>query len=174
MLVDPDPNQLGPGIDVGPPPGQDAGMDAAPPDVGPDEPDAGAPDTGPPDAGPPPGDGVVCGELTCPSDRSCCIPEGRNEICVVAPEDCACDGFLCDTAVFECDGPEDCPGQRCCAEQTVQDEFTRARCQPACEDPVVGDSVELCHPGAPDTCGPEGECENDRRLPRRYFRCSNT
>lgn len=54
------------------------------------------------------GDGVPCGMATCTSPNVCCVDFGSGA------SSCTPAG-ACRASAFECDGPEDCPGELCCA-----------------------------------------------------------
>lgn len=89
------------------------------------------PDGGPVDAGP--HEDISCGSLLCNASTAFCCAD----VTPVSATQCLAlgDETVCD-AMARCDGPEDCPGARCCFSTGGS---ARAECHANCAGP------ELCH-----------------------------
>lgn len=109
--------------------------DAARSDAG--RPDAARPDVGV-DSGVVRGPGVDCAGVTCVSSEVCCLTGFTTRSCV--PDDGTCTTFA-----LRCDGPEDCPGEVCCAPSSVG---TASSCTPAADC-----AHTMCHDGTDCAAG---------------------
>ncbi len=124
-----------------------------------------------------PGTGSVkCGQKTCAvASQSCCFGENVTPYCYKkdAFAGCKCTGTLCEKAVVDCDGPEDCNGgQVCCATKGITGKhFDRLSCTTTCKTGLTTTAAEVCHLNASGTCPSGMTCASDARLPGGYGLC---
>jgi len=137
----------------------------------------------------------VCGALEGSEGGFGCIPNeylasmidgGVGQTCTYDP-DATCTSIL--TAY--CDGPEDCPGQQCCAQFGGAGGYTSFTCEDSCVELAAMGTVwsEVCHPGmgcdqpsdaganafAADGGASSYQCRrNTTYLPEFWFRCRDT
>ena len=104
---------------------------------------------------------------------SCCVGDGTGAECVPLSQLCVCTGILCNTTRIRCDGPEDCPGQLCCAELGfTSGDVERLICRNDCANDFVGTTRrEVCHPGG-QACQNGSKCEPFASLPPGYALCA--
>jgi hypothetical protein len=84
--------------------------------------------------------GVLCGSAVCPGGKSCC------EDFVNAPR-CIGAGEVCTGSQLECDGAEDCAGERCCFGNSGD-----ADCKATCAEITVCHTNVECGGAAPNCC----------------------
>lgn len=89
---------------------------------------------------------VVCGNLTCDLSASSVCCGG-----LVGSFTCISQAASCSSFKIECDGPEDCPGQICCANLA----FAAPNRGSACKDSCSGSSTFVVCGGTPSVC-PQG------------------
>lgn len=114
--------------------------------------------------------GVSCGVglplLCAPDAEKCCIRSLRTDTCVDVGEACECDLPGCATTTAYCDGPEDCPGQKCCGTLRGQGRlgtYEDFRCTDECVDSPALAQREACHQDE-DTCPSSLVCANSQIL----------
>jgi len=107
------------------------------------------------------------------SGLSCCVGDGTGAQCVPATQPCFCTGILCNTTRIRCDGPEDCPGQLCCAEiGLTSGSIEQLVCRNDCANDFVGTTRrEVCHTGGV-ACQNGSSCEPFAGLPPGYALCA--
>ncbi|MBZ0116067.1 MAG: hypothetical protein K8H88_03655 [Sandaracinaceae bacterium] len=100
------------------------------------------------DAGNPGGPGVMCGTMTCSDPQVCCTTFAMGAVTMTCT-----DSSMCMGATVSCDGPEDCPGQVCCAMRTPGGGggtacVDAAECQfgQLCRTMADCDGMEMCCP----------------------------
>lgn len=103
----------------------------------------------------------------------CCVAENTGSSCIAASQPCTCGGILCDSVRVHCDGPEDCAGKLCCAEQGLtSDSLDQLVCRTSCASDFVGTKRrEVCHPGGVP-CKNGSACEPIATLPPGYALCA--
>jgi len=107
---------------------------------------------------------VFCNGAPCLTGDICCFnPNGPGDHCGQAGQ---CDpGFV----ELSCNGPEDCPGQICCATtdqggQTV----TGISCQATCSQP---NDFVVCSQQQPNVCQGNTQCQTTNFLGNGYRLC---
>jgi hypothetical protein len=120
---------------------------------------------------------VKCGLKLCAvSTQSCCFGDNVTPYCYKkdALAGCKCTGLLCEKAVVDCDGPEDCgTGQVCCATKGVTgSHFDRLFCSKTCQSGIGTTAAVVCHLNASGTCANGKACVADKRLPGGYGSCA--
>lgn len=111
-----------------------------------------------------------CGLKTCSvASQSCCFGDNVQPYCYKKGtfNGCKCSGVLCEKAIVDCDGPEDCDaGQVCCATKGVTgSHFDRLTCTKYCQGGLTGSAGEVCHLNGSSTCTNGKACATDPRLP---------
>jgi hypothetical protein len=71
--------------------------------------------------------------------------------------------------VLSCNGPEDCPGAVCCANQDSQQSYTGIACQPTCEGPGA---IVMCSKTQQDVCPMGTTCQHSQQLGNGYRVCA--
>ena len=121
--------------------------------------------------------GTKPGEKTCGTSNpdicgvseKCCVLDPGLDYCAPTNQQCACTSPNCETINVECDGPEDCPGQICCAVFSFQqNQYTNLRCQNNCSGQT---QREVCHPGQ-KCLNPNHTCGQSPSLPSNINRCN--
>jgi len=104
---------------------------------------------------------VDCGASTCDvaSNAACCVDLDTED--ATCPADGKCAG---NDVKVECDGPEDCPGEICCA-TTKGGDYDKVRCKGSCSG---GNDNIVCHVGDDAPCGGDS-CQTD--IPGGYGIC---
>lgn len=108
---------------------------------------------------------VFCGlkQTLCDLGQICCYDEnGYNDVCSDPAACSAMAGYI----VVTCDGPEDCPGEICCATYDAAEQtYTDISCADVCA------SQTLCDPAASMPC-PNGQvCKSTQYLDPGYSAC---
>jgi hypothetical protein len=105
----------------------------------------------------------------CTASEKCCVLDPGLDHCAPTNQQCACTSPNCETINVECDGPEDCPGQICCAVFSFQqNQYTNLRCQNTCSG---SSQREVCHPGQ-KCLNPNHTCGQSPSLPSNLNRCN--
>ncbi|MFO0613895.1 MAG: hypothetical protein U0414_14990 [Polyangiaceae bacterium] len=102
---------------------------------------------------------VTCGNQACQPNQVCCYSN-------IAPTDhCAMKGTCGIDAQLECNGPDDCPGAKCCGKKNGGN-WQYTHCAPNCE----GGEIFMCAE-APNSCGPQKSCQPIEELGQGWFGC---
>jgi hypothetical protein len=81
--------------------------------------------------------GVQCGQGLCEPDQDCCVTDTGGG---ALQYECIPSGDICEGVSAECDGPEDCGGNACCA--TLMGTSVNATCD---TEPECTGGLTLCH-----------------------------
>jgi len=118
---------------------------------------------------------VTCGLKACTiSSQSCCFGDNVTPYCYPKGQllGCKCTGILCEKAVVNCDGPEDCPNALCCATKGVTGQhFDRLSCATTCQNSIGVTAAVVCHLNTSGECDGGQSCVTDPRLPGGYGLC---
>ncbi len=120
---------------------------------------------------------VNCGLKTCTiASQSCCFGSNITPYCYAKGtfNGCKC-GIGCETAVVNCDGPEDCAtGEVCCATKgnvTGGSHFDHLACTKFCQSGITTTAAVVCHLNTSGECDGGKSCITDPRLPGGYGLC---
>ncbi|MBX3126181.1 MAG: hypothetical protein KF718_05670 [Polyangiaceae bacterium] len=120
------------------------------------------------------GPGTSCGTtnpaVCAAGAEKCCVLNPGADYCTATATACSCAGAPnCTTLPVTCDGPEDCPGQICCATFSFpQNRYVSVQCENTCTGQT---KREVCHPG--QVClNPNHTCSASSGLPSNLNRCN--
>lgn len=93
---------------------------------------------------------------------------GPNQVCCISfiEDHCEANGACGFDGEMQCNGPDDCPGQKCCGKKNVA-AWESSTCKPQC----TNGEVVMCF-DAPATCG-GGQCKPIMDLGQGWASCGN-
>jgi hypothetical protein len=84
--------------------------------------------------------GVTCGDMACVDPQECCVTNGGGGASFACVDPGTCAG-----GTFNCDGPEDCMGNACCATVDIQMMTGDAECSDSPQCTGGGFQIQICH-----------------------------
>lgn len=107
------------------------------------------------------GSDVTCNNQPCAQNQVCCYSN-------IAPTDhCSPKGTCGIDAELACDGPDDCPGAKCCGKKNGSAwEYT------VCDSQCGGGEIVMCA-NAPNTCAANQVCKPIPEIGQAWFGCFN-